>query len=203
MNSSSQDPLTRTCRYYDEHAEEYVRSTMDVDLGELYRPFLSLLPRGGSVLDAGCGSGRDSLYFKRAGYAVHALDASPGMVRLSSERLGQEVELATFQTLDYEEAFDGIWACASLVHVPRAEMGEVLVRLARALRPGGVLYASLKAGTGERFEGERFFSRFDEEELLRVVLEVDRLVPEQVWRTRDVRPAPPAEHWINLLALRV
>ena len=203
MSLPSEDPQHRTRRYYDAHAEPYVESTAGLDLAELYQPFLACIAPGGHILDAGCGSGRDALAFRNRGYQVSAFDASPRMVQLASERLGQEVQLATFQTLAYEEAFDGIWACASLLHVPRAEMADVLSRLQRALRPCGVLYASFKSGTDEGWEGERFFSRYTEDQLRSTMAEAGGLAIERVWRTSDIRPCRDTEQWINLLARRV
>ena len=203
MSRHSENPQIRTTRYYDVHAEEYVRSTRDLDLSELYQPFLSRIPAGGHILDAGCGSGRDALHFLKAGYRVSAFDASPRIVQLSSELLGQEVELGTFQTLEHEDAFDGIWACASLLHVPRAEMRDALTRLGRALHPGGLLYVSLKHGTEEGWEGERFFNRYDEYELRRMIAGVDGLQSEYAWTTGDVRSDRHEELWLNVLTRRM
>ena len=203
MTQPSEDPHLRTIGYYDAHAEEYVQSTTDLDLTELYWSFLAGIPTGGHLLDAGCGSGRDTFYFRSAGYRVDAFDASPRMVQLSSQLLRQEVKLGTFQTLDYEEVFDGIWACASLVHVPRAEMRDVLIRLRRALRTGGLLYASFKYGTDEGWEEERFVSRYTEDQLRGEIADVKGLESERVWITGDVRPGREEELWINLLARRV
>ena len=189
-------------RYYDAHAEAYVQSTAELDLAELYGPFLACVAPGGHILDAGCGSGRDALAFREAGYQVSAFDASSRIVQLASVRLGQAVQLATFQTLEHEEAFDGIWACASLLHVPRVEMPDVLSRLRQALRPGAVLYASFKSGTEEGWEGERFFNRYTEDHLRSIIAEVGGLAIERVWLTGDVRPGRDEEQWINLMAHR-
>src|SRR4051794_32480007 len=106
------DITSSTVAYYDTHAAEYVANTVDLDLSALYKPFLALIPAGGRVLDAGCGSGRDGLYFKRNGFDVTAFDASSEMVRAGSELLGQPVLNLTFQELDFRNEFDGIWACA-------------------------------------------------------------------------------------------
>ena len=198
----SEDPQCLTVGYYNAHAEEYIRSTKDLDLGELYRPFLAGIPAGGRILDAGCGSGRDALAFLRAGYRVSAFDASPRMVHLSSRLLGQEVQLGTFQTLEHKDAFDGIWACASLLHVPRAEMADVLARLRRALRRGGWLYASFKYGAGEGWEGDRFFSRYNEDELRKTVADMAGREGERIWITGEMRPERKKEQWVNLLARR-
>lgn len=88
----------------------------------------------------------------KAGYAVTAIDASQEMCAFASRLLQQEVRQLRFQELDYDACFDGIWACASLLHVPERQQAEVFHRLMRALVPGGVLYASWKYGETERTE---------------------------------------------------
>jgi len=152
--------------YYDANAEAFRQRTFGNDLTALYDPFTSLLPAGGHILDAGCGPGRDALAFLRRGFRVTAIDASPAMVELASQATGQPALLLRFEEIEFEASFDGIWACASLVHVPRAAIDGVLARLSRALVSGGVLYASLKCGDGERVAPDgRFFSDHDEASL--------------------------------------
>ena len=106
-----------TIRYYNENARAYFDSTVALDMGKLYGPFLKHLRPGSKVLDAGCGSGRDSLFFKNQGFQVTAFDASKEMVKLASELLDQKVLLMSFEDLSLTEQYDGIWACASLLHV--------------------------------------------------------------------------------------
>jgi SAM-dependent methyltransferase len=142
--------MTRTGDYYDRQAEAYRERTRGCDLVPLYEAFLSRLPAGAHILDAGCGPGRDTAAFLARGFRVTAFDASPAMVELATRVTGQPAELLTFQQLDVDAAFDGVWANASLVHVPTAEIDDVLRRVARALVPGGLLHASVKVGDGER-----------------------------------------------------
>src|SRR5262245_44821759 len=111
-------PSDLTVVYYDAHAAEYARDTLGVQVAPLYEPFLTLVPPGGHVLDVGCGSGRDALAFLGRGFRVTAIDASGEMARLASVQTGQAVAVLRVQELSYEEEFDGIWACASLLHVP-------------------------------------------------------------------------------------
>lgn len=184
------------------NAEQFCARTAQLDLRHLYRPFQELVPPGGHILDAGCGSGRDSLYFQSAGYQVTAFDASRRMVEAASRLLGRPVQLMTFQELDFSGAFDGIWACASLLHVPRREMQGVLARLARALVPGGVLYASFKYGDGEGWRGERLFNSYDEQSFAELLQSVPALSTTQVWQTTDVRPDRADERWLNALLTR-
>ena len=144
--------------HYRRHALAYANATRDVDMLPLYKRFLQMLPRGGRVLDAGCGSGRDTLAFRRAGYQVAAFDASPELAQLASEHTGVAVCVADFLNLSKTTPlgvptgvrFDGIWACASLLHVAEADQAQAWTRLWIWLAPGGVVYASYKLGDDAR-----------------------------------------------------
>jgi SAM-dependent methyltransferase len=113
------------------------------------REFLSRLPPDGSILDLGCGAGNHSAVMLEAGFAVRATDGSPEMAAIASRRLGHPVEAMRFDELDVQEAYDGVWASACLLHVPRDELKAILARIHRALKPSGVFYASFKIGEGD------------------------------------------------------
>jgi SAM-dependent methyltransferase len=132
--------------YYEANAHSFYQSTYDIDMSSLYEPFLSLLRPGAHILDAGCGSGRDALAFLNRGYEVTALDASESMTRLASRHIGRPVLHMSFDEVRFRDHFDGVWACASLLHIPRHRMREVLERFVLALRTGGLMYASFKYG---------------------------------------------------------
>jgi SAM-dependent methyltransferase len=111
--------------------------------------FLELLPPGGSILELGCGAGNHSSVMLADGFKVRATDGSPEMAAIASRRLGQSVDAMRFDELDAREAYDGVWASACLLHVPRDELTGILERIRRALRPDGVFYASFKIGEGD------------------------------------------------------
>jgi SAM-dependent methyltransferase len=198
INPSS-DP---TVGYYDARAERYVRETFGLDVEGLYEPFLALVPAGGHILDAGCGSGRDSLAFLLRGYQVTAFDASPEMARLASKATGLKVAVCRLQQVGYEAEFDAVWACASLLHVPRREMDDVLARLTRALRPGGVWYMSFKCGEGEGMREGRFFNDYTEELLRQLIGRQPALTLLRAWQTADVQPDRRGTIWLNTLVRR-
>jgi SAM-dependent methyltransferase len=108
--------------------------------------FLALLPPGGSILELGCGAGNHSAAMREAGFAVRPTDGSPEMAEVASRRLGRPVATMLFDELDAQEAYDGVWASACLLHAPRDELSSILARIHRALKPAGVFYASFKAG---------------------------------------------------------
>ena len=111
--------------------------------------FLALLPPGGSILELGCGAGNHSAEMLAAGFSVRATDGSPEMAEIASRRLGQRVDAMRFDQLEEHEAYDGIWASACLLHVPRDELTGILRRIHRALKRDGLFYASFKIGEGD------------------------------------------------------
>jgi SAM-dependent methyltransferase len=111
--------------------------------------FLSLLPSGGSILELGCGAGNHSAKMLAAGFRVCPTDGSPEMAEIASRRLGHPVEAMLFDQIDAHEAYDGVWASACLLHVPRDELADILRKIHRALKPAGVFYASFKVGEGD------------------------------------------------------
>jgi SAM-dependent methyltransferase len=195
----SDDPLA----YYNRNARAYAEATLRVCMEQLYRPFLDLLPPGGHILDAGCGSGRDARVFWERGYRVTAIDGSPELAWLASQVIGQPVEVLRFEELAFEDTFDGIWACASLLHVPRTEVDQVVERFVRALRASGAWYLSFKLGEAEEVHGGRLFSDYTEGSLSELVGRHPSLSVVRVWRTEDVRPERSGEYWLNALLRKV
>jgi SAM-dependent methyltransferase len=185
--------------YYEQNAKAFADETLAVDMTPLYARFLPLLPPAGHILDAGCGSGRDARAFSAMGYPVAAFDASPTLAELASHHLGTPVEVLRFQEIDWRGRFDGIWACASLLHVPEAELADAVSRLSTALKPAGVLYASFKYGRGERDHNGRRFTDLDESGLAEVVERVGGLIRLDTWTTGDLRPGRESERWLNAL----
>ena len=112
----------KTIDYYNKHAEEFTTSTFEVDMKSLYQPFLAELPEGARILDVGCGSGRDTLAFKNKGYQVDAIDYSEELVKKATRLTGIPIKLKSFYEVDDYEAYDGIWACASLLHCERSRL---------------------------------------------------------------------------------
>jgi SAM-dependent methyltransferase len=188
--------------YYQQNAGTFFADTVDVDMTPLYRRFLRLLPAQARIVDAGCGSGRDARAFAEVGHQVTAFDAFPALVALAEAYLGQPVQCLRFQEIARQEAFDGIWACASLLHVPASELPDVMARLRRALKPGGILYASFKYGSGEREYHGRRFTDLDEAGLDALLRLVPGLEPVETWTTADLRPGREAERWLNTLLRR-
>jgi SAM-dependent methyltransferase len=137
-----------TLRFYGNNAPAYAEreiTSRQIRLGR----FLALLSPGASILELGCGAGGDTAEMLARGFDVSATDGSPEMAEVASRRLGRPVGTLLFHELDAVEAYGGIWANACLLHVPRAELAQILKLIWRALKPGGIFYASFKAGDAE------------------------------------------------------
>lgn len=190
---------TKTLNYYNQHAQTFSDSTLNVDMSALYAEFLPLIPKHGHILDAGCGSARDAMYFKQQGFTVSAFDASENIAKLASNYLQQTVEVKAFQQLNCTNMYDGIWCCASLLHVPKVELPQVFLKLQNALKPNGVLYVSFKYGTQERVHNGREFTDLNEDGLTALITHHTELKILKQWQSVDQRPERESEVWLNAL----
>lgn len=189
--------MDSTVEYYEKNADVFINNTIYVNMSELYSCFLDIIPVGSHILDAGCGSGRDSKYFIDNGYKVTAFDASRKICDKASAYIGQEVINATFDTFNSTEQFDGIWACASLLHVKRAEMIATVNKLIGSLKPNGVLYASWKYGYEERIQAGKYYCDLDERWIKEILYKINgELV--SMWVSHDQRKTVDCK-WLNIL----
>ena len=148
----------------------------------------------------GCGSGRDSKTMYDLGYDVTPLDASEEMCKLAEIHTDLDVLQMNFEDMEFENVFDGIWACGSLIHIPKNEMPEILGRIHDALCSDGILYISVKKGDTEGFRGERYFCDYTAESLTAMLEKTGLFEILEVWETDDVRSSHPDTVWVNLLA---
>lgn len=193
--------MVDTLNFYESNAEQFFIDTVDVDMAPLHERFLAFIPSNGLILDAGCGSGRDAAAFLAQGYRVEAFDASPSLAALASQYLGQAVTVSDFLNFSSAETFDGVWACASLLHVPAASVPQAISHLWSLLSSGGVLYCSFKVGAGEREHQGREFTDANESQLSVWVARLPDMKEMQLWRTTDARPER-VDEWINALVFR-
>jgi len=192
--------MNDTIRYYDENAEEFIAGTLQADMSEARNRFLGLLQPGTLILDLGCGSGRDSKAFLERGYQVEAIDGSQELCAAAGRLTGLDVRHQTFDQLQEIEKYDGIWACASLLHVPKSEMPSILVHIKAALKLYGILYISVKEGDFDNLKKGRHFADYWKEEFISLLKDQKLEIVDQ-WISEDVRP-DRSEHWINVLARR-
>lgn len=188
-----------TLDYYNQKAKIFMADTVNADFTRMQDYFLEKVSHGGLILDFGCGSGRDSRYFLEKGYKVEAIDGSEELCRLASAYTGIPVKHMLFHELCEFDKYDAIWACASILHVPKREMEGILKKLVAALKKNGVLYISYKYGDFEGERGGRYFSNYTEESFHKLLSKVEDLSLMETFQTSDVRPGREAEAWLNLL----
>ena len=191
-----------TLAFYDQNSEEFAQDTRLADMSDTRLRFSVCLPPKGTILDFGCGSGRDTKAFLDAGFQVDAVDGSGELCALASEYTGIAVKKMLFSELDAQERYDGIWACASILHLPRAELVDVIRKAEKALKYGGVLYASFKYGDYEGMRNGRYFTDFTEVKLKAFWKETTSLQIIDIWKSQDVRSDRKERQWINILARR-
>lgn len=181
----------------------YFETTVNLDMTQALDRFLELVPEGGTVLDLGCGSGRDSHEMLERGYDVTALDGSEEMCALAEIHTGLEVLHMKFEELDFDEVFEGIWACASLLHVESVKMPEILRKVRQALEMNGILYMSVKKGDFEGYRNERYFTDYHRSDLKELFAKVDGFEIIDIWQSQDVRKDHTKASWMNVLAKKV
>jgi len=190
---------TQTLAYYNQNAEAFAGSTANVEFSQMQQRFERLLSPGARILDFGCGSGRDAKHFLDAGFDVTATDGSAELCKLAHGLTGLPIRHELFQDLADIDAYDGIWACSSILHLPKPELTDVFGKMRDALRPGGIIYTSFKHGTFEGVRNGRYFTDFTEPAFREFLAGIPSLRIEELWITGDVRPGREDEKWLNLL----
>ena len=191
--------IDKTLKYYNKNVQSFASGTVSVKFTEVQDKFLEKLNSDAYILDFGCGAGRDTKYFLSRGYQVDAVDGSEQLCRIASKYTGIKVRQMLFQELDEKEKYDGIWACASILHLPKKQLREVLENMYAALKSEGWIYTSFKYG---EFEGERngrYFTDFTTDTFKDFIHDMHGLKIEEQWITGDVRPGRGEEKWLNLL----
>jgi SAM-dependent methyltransferase len=184
--------------YYRKNANKYVQETVSVDMSGLYRSFLELIPKHSRILDLGCGSGRDTKKFIELGYDVLAIDPIEEFVEFSSKYTGQKTLLMKAEDIEFEDDFEGIWACASILHIEPENMPMVLRKLYKALRKNGVLFISVKHGEFEGERNRRYFCDYSEEKFESLGYYKIGFKKIEITYTNDMREGREGEKWLNI-----
>ncbi|MCI9136075.1 MAG: class I SAM-dependent methyltransferase [Lachnospiraceae bacterium] len=195
--------IENTIAYYNSNAKDFAAGTISVAFEEMQKRFLDKLPEQAYILDFGCGSGRDTKYFLTKGCRVEAVDGSLEMCRLAGAYTGIHVRHMLFQDLEETERYDGIWACASILHLPKDSLRQVMKKMGKALQKNGIIYASFKYGDFQGERNGRFFTDMTEKSFADFLDEIENLQIVEQWTTSDVRPGRGNEKWLNLILQKI
>ena len=199
-DKSEQDLACQTLLFYETNAQSYAEQTRGIDLAHLYAPFLTAVPEGGKILDIGCGAGRDLKRFTEEGFEAVGIDPSQKLAAMASKFSACRVLVSEVQDLNFVKEFDGAWACASLIHLPRHQLSDALEKIFFALKPRGVLFVSMQMGSGEIVTADgRFFTRYTSQEVYSAI-ERARFERVKVWITLDSLRGRNSINWVNAIA---
>jgi len=193
--------INETVEWYENNFKSYIDKHAGDDLEDLIGDFLTHVPAGGKVLDVGCGGGRDSLVMINRGYDVTLLDASLNMCISAHELTGAPYLNMDMELIEDHEKYDGIWACASLQHVPYDRQTKIWKRLRDALKPDGVIYASYHYGTGFKVEHSKYYFTTTGDVISAIIKESGTWDNIEVWMTKELVKGRE-EHWVNVFALK-
>ena len=179
------DYINDTLKYYDDNIDSYKEQWLN-DFTKNYNfeipdIFLSYLSENSHILDLGCGTGRDSKYFINKGYQVTSIDGSYEMCNIARSLLKKEVEQINFLDIDYKEKFDGVFACASLLHLDNEDLIVVLKKISSALKQNGILYTCFKYGDSTRVDKGRFYNEMNEAKFLDLIKNIENLKIIKSW----------------------
>lgn len=185
-----------TLSWYRENAIQYAEETRNSLVLDALWEFLSRMKEGGTILDYGSGSGRDSAYFLNKGFSVDSLDGSAEMKAQAERLFGIKVKLASFLSLEEKDKYDGIWAQASILHLEEHDLRAALTLIERALKRDGVFYSSFRKGEEDGYEKGRWYTNMTERRFLSFL--PASLYVEKIWESQDVRPGV-SRTWLSII----
>lgn len=185
-----------TLSWYRDNAIQYAEETRNSLVLDALWEFLSRMKEGGTILDYGSGSGRDSAYFINKGFSVDSLDGSAEMKAQAERLFGIKVKLSSFLSLEDKEKYDGIWAQASILHLEEHDLRAALTLIERALKRDGVFYSSFRKGEEDGYEKGRWYTNMTERRFLSFLPAT--LYVEKIWESQDVRPGV-SRTWLSII----
>ena len=185
-----------TLSWYRDNAIQYAEETRNSLVLDALWEFLSRMKEGGTILDYGSGSGRDSAYFINKGFSVDSLDGSAEMKAQAERLFGIKVKLASFLSLEEKDKYDGIWAQASILHLEEHDLRVALTLIERALKRDGVFYSSFRKGEEDGYEKGRWYTNMTERRFLSFLPTI--LYVEKIWESQDVRPGVNRT-WLSII----
>ena len=196
--SIEEHAIDRTRQTYDEYASEHAARFWNASVARSWDVFSSLLPTDALVLDLGCGAGRDVAALENRGCHVIGADLSIGLLREAERRVSGNFIQADMRIVPFASAqFDGVWMCASLLHIPRRQAAAVMAQVYRVMGWGSVLYIAVKQGNGENWQDRdapRFFTYYQPNEIVNTIQNAGFSI-EASWKEKTL-----GRDWVNIIA---
>jgi ubiquinone/menaquinone biosynthesis C-methylase UbiE len=199
-----QNVIKKTIIACNKTAQEYANAHLDINtIKELIDEFIKNL-KGKNILDAGCGLGRDVKYFLEQGLNPIGIDLSQALIKIASENVPKAklIEMDMRNLTFQNETFDGIWACASFLHLPKKDAKTALRQFFNVLKPKGLLSISVKAGLGERFVEKKEYNGFSKFYSFYSEEEITELISSQGFKIQTITIDNKNEDWINVFAIK-
>ena len=189
----------KTIDYYDSNADAYFKTTINANMSSVCDKFLQFIKPKGRIVDVGTGSGRDLKYFLDKGYSAEGIDLSQELCNRAVTYSGGHVMCTDICDWYPTEKYDGVWANASLLHLPPMEIERFILRLPEILEIGGVAYISMKSGIETGYDDKgRYFTNFTEDMVQQVISKSTALRLIECWRTKDELHREDFE-WLNCI----
>lgn len=182
--------------YYQTHSQAYFQATFGIDPSAMLAPLANRLQPGATVLDVGCGSGRDLCWLNRQGFRPTGFERAPELAVLARQASGCRVIQGDFRSHDFSTyAFDGLLVLGSLVHLRHEDLPPVLSSISQALTAAGTMLLSLKKGQGRaRLPDGRIFTLWQPGEVEGAVAQLDFTVVEA---SEALSPVRPSDIWLS------
>ena len=191
-----------TLDYYNDNAKKYFDTTVNANMSRAYDMFLKYVVDNGLILDFGCGSGRDSKYFLDNGYRVECIDGSLELSKLASEYLGIDVKCMDFSEFNEISKYDGVWACASLLHVKKEKLLDILIKIRDSLKINGILYVSFKNGNEEEIVSGKYYNYLTYDDFLDIINNTGNLELLEFDNSKTVLNNNESRTWNNFVLIR-
>lgn len=195
--------MNKTIEYYNKNAKDYFETTINGNMKLSYKKFLEYIPKKGYILDFGCGSGRDSKYFIENGYKIKAIDGSLELCLLAEKYMNHKVIHMNFSELNDLNKYDGIWSCATILHLTKQEFIKVLKKMIRALKEEGIIYISFKDGIGEELKDGRYFMYYTENQFEEIINLFDKIEILDKYITYSSTNPNEERKWNNYLLKKI
>lgn len=185
--------------------QQYTRNeaTYASGLEEIQERFVQLLPENGTMMDLGCGSGRNTIYFSKRGLRVTPVEGSRILSDIATRNTGIKVRRMMFQELTDVDEYYGVWAGSSVLHFPYEQLVDVLRRIHKALKKDGVLYLSFKYGYFEGVRNGRHVLDMDETKFGKLLAKIEGFEIKEMFITSDERPNCQKQQWMNVFLSRI